>query len=312
MASVVKIKRSSVTGKSPNTSNITTGELALNLRDGKLFSSNGTNVFEVGANLASLNVTGEAIVQSANVETLVVGVGSIQVGSGSNNFTLPAGDGANNQVLVTDGNGTVTWQNQSGSGGGTANAEFIGFQYTASNNQTVFTGADNANSVLDINANSVVVFQNGIKLVGGIDFTPTSSSVVTLTAGAAANDSIEILTIKTVQNYVDVNAKITSNSELSVTNAAPVVVDSFGTLDYRTAKYLVQIKNNDNSSEYHATEVLLIHDGSSVYHTEYGTIYSNNSLASIETDINGSLVRLKVSTTVANTNVRVLRTAVTD
>ena len=49
MASTIRIKRSSVAGKSPNTSNLSTGELALNLADKKIFSSNGTSVFELGS-----------------------------------------------------------------------------------------------------------------------------------------------------------------------------------------------------------------------------------------------------------------------
>jgi len=62
MASVVKIKRSSVQGKAPTNSDITAGELALNTRDGKLFSSDGSVVFEIGANTTNLNVTNDMTV----------------------------------------------------------------------------------------------------------------------------------------------------------------------------------------------------------------------------------------------------------
>lgn len=106
MASVVKIKRSSVSGKSPNTSNITTGELALNVTDGKLFSTDGSSVFEVGANLSSLNVSTSATISNANI------TGTLSVGTGGNSFEFPASDGNSNQILVTDGSGSLTWQNQ--------------------------------------------------------------------------------------------------------------------------------------------------------------------------------------------------------
>ena len=62
MASVVKIKRSSVQGKAPTTGDITAGELALNTRDGKLYSSDGSVVFEIGANTTNLNVTSDLTV----------------------------------------------------------------------------------------------------------------------------------------------------------------------------------------------------------------------------------------------------------
>ena len=45
MASTIKIKRSSVPSKIPTTSDIATGELAINTKDRKIYSSNGTAVF---------------------------------------------------------------------------------------------------------------------------------------------------------------------------------------------------------------------------------------------------------------------------
>jgi hypothetical protein len=89
MASIVKIKRSSVQGKKPTTSEITGGELALNTRDGKLFSSDGTTTFEVGANLHSLSV----------------GTGGLTFANGS--ISLPTSDGSSDQVLMTDGSGST-------------------------------------------------------------------------------------------------------------------------------------------------------------------------------------------------------------
>jgi len=59
MATTIQIKRSSVTGNQPNTAQLAVGELGINLIDHKLFSSNGTVVFEIGSNLSALSVTGE-------------------------------------------------------------------------------------------------------------------------------------------------------------------------------------------------------------------------------------------------------------
>lgn len=91
MASVVKIKRSSVQGKAPTTSDLETGEIALNLRDKKLFSSDGSAVFEVGSNVHSISV----------------GTGGLSIGNGA--FSLPTSDGTAGQVLKTDGAGNISW-----------------------------------------------------------------------------------------------------------------------------------------------------------------------------------------------------------
>jgi hypothetical protein len=56
MSSQIRVKRSSVAGKKPNTSNLSTGELALNLSDSRLYSSNGTSIFEIGSNPDSITV----------------------------------------------------------------------------------------------------------------------------------------------------------------------------------------------------------------------------------------------------------------
>ena len=92
MSSTIRIKRSSVAGKLPNTTNLSTGELALNLTDGRLYSSNGIHIFEVGANVASLSV----------------GAGGLSVGNGA--YSFPTSDGTNGQALLSDGNGTLTFQ----------------------------------------------------------------------------------------------------------------------------------------------------------------------------------------------------------
>ena len=100
MASVVRIKRSAVAGKRPTTSNIETGELALNLTDGRLYSSDGSVIFEIGSNPG----------------TLTVGDGTFSIANGA--ITFPESDGTSGQVLSTDGSGTISWSD-AGSGGGT-------------------------------------------------------------------------------------------------------------------------------------------------------------------------------------------------
>ena len=90
MASVIKIKRSSVSGSAPNTSNIDTAELAINTADGILYSKGSGGVFEVGANVSSLTVNAQA---------------------------FPSEDGGSGQILKTYGNGTLYWTNEAGAAG---------------------------------------------------------------------------------------------------------------------------------------------------------------------------------------------------
>jgi hypothetical protein len=88
----IQLKRSSVAGKQPNTSTLSIGELALNLTDKKLYSSDGSNIFEPAANVSTINITGGL---KAN--------GSL---------------GSTGQILFTNGT-SIYWANNEG-GGGTA------------------------------------------------------------------------------------------------------------------------------------------------------------------------------------------------
>ena len=141
MASIVKIKRSSIQGKAPTTGNLETGELALNLRDQKLFSSNGTSIFEVGSNVESLH-TGQvhfsntAIISSntdltilldtdnndtsanfiikKNTATKSGGIELFKVEENgevtfNNKYTFPNSDGSTGQALITDGSGGLSF-----------------------------------------------------------------------------------------------------------------------------------------------------------------------------------------------------------
>ena len=66
MANPIQIKRTSVSGRAANTSTLTNpGELAINMTDGIMYSTNGSVVFEVGANLSSLAISGTPAINSS-------------------------------------------------------------------------------------------------------------------------------------------------------------------------------------------------------------------------------------------------------
>jgi hypothetical protein len=362
MASIVKIKRSSVQGKAPTTSDITTGEIALNIRDGKLFSSDGSSIFEVGAN------------------NTVAKIGTLTIGN-TTPFTLPTTDGSADQVLTTDGSGTVTWADSSASSATataryyndfrsftvsvanttfaisnpegtvlkvfqngirlansdyTANTTFVtldvaatpgdileieniaitteenlsykSFTYTANTNQTLFAGTDDYGVVMGTGIRGTQVFLNGVLLTANTDYTIPSTSSVSLSSGTANNDIVVITTISPASTFIDITSTTTSNSYIS-TSGAEQVVDSFAMGAYRTAKYIVQITDNANS-QYQSSEVLLLHNNSTVQVTEYASLTTDITLGTIDADISANIVRLKVTPTWANSTIKTVRTAV--
>lgn len=132
-------KRSTVSGVSPTTSDITTAELAINVADRKLFTSNGTSVFELGSNLVNLSVTGNATINAIIANGSLGSAGQVLTSNGTtlywstttgggfnngqsisvNNFVITGAFTANNsngtsgQVLTSNGTG-VYWATSSG------------------------------------------------------------------------------------------------------------------------------------------------------------------------------------------------------
>jgi hypothetical protein len=423
MASVVKIKRSSVQGKAPTTGNLETGELALNLRDQKLFSSNGSVVFEIGSNTTSShigtltvgnsspytfptsdgsenfvlktdgsgtlsfvsvasvssNTSLDNAVSTGNTTSREITVGGLTVGA----ITFPNTDGTDGQVLTTDGNGTLSFQTISS--GGASDVDFEEYIYTASLNQQSFSGADDNGDILSYVEGKLVVFLNGVSLLANTDYLASNGTSVFLTSGTSNNDIVVVHTftniayreyqytssesqqsfvgtddnnnflryspdnisvflngillikdtdylasnttsvfltspasnndVLTIQSYKQLNGQqffdgaMLSNSS-STTTATEFVVDTFNLTEYRSAKYLIQITANENDNKFQIGEVLLIHNGSSTFMTEYGTVATSSNLGTVDSDIDGDLVRLLVTPTDANTTIKVIRTTV--
>jgi hypothetical protein len=62
-----------------------------------------------------------------------------------------------------------------------------------------------------------------------------------------------------------------------------------GAAVWRSVKYQVQVTSG---SAYQFTEISIVHDGTTVYKSEYGTVLSGALLATFDADISGGNIRL--------------------
>ena len=194
MSSTIKIKRSAIAGKSPTTANLDTGELALNTSDGRLYSSTGSEIFEVGANVHSMNV----------------GTGGLSIANSS--ITFPTSDGTAGQVLKTNGSGSLSF--------GAVEAPRQTIQTIASN--TSFDTTDHNIAVVIDSAETVhITIDQSANLTVGDRFTllpiREGNIVVRLNGGDAflGHDSFE-----NVQISVYANETIAAFAERLVNEAA--------------------------------------------------------------------------------------------
>ena len=101
--------------------------------------------------------------------------------------------------------------------------------------------------------------------------------------------------------------QFTDNEVDLTTTTANQVIDSFPAASYRTSKYIIQAVCD--TVGLHSTEIILIHDGSTVYITEYGTIFTDSSLFTIDANITAGAVNLTVTPVNPNTSFDVVRTS---
>jgi hypothetical protein len=75
-------------------------------------------------------------------------------------------------------------------------------------------------------------------------------------------------------------------------NAGTATLHSFETARYRSAKYYIQISNFD-SGEFETSEVLLVHNGTSVYRTQYAKVFTGaSSLGTVGATLSSGNVNL--------------------
>ena len=128
-------------------------------------------------------------------------------------------------------------------------------------------------------------------------------------AYALANTSVQntggtILGDLTVSGSIYQKDTAVSSANTSLATITQTSIDSFAASSFRTAKYTIQVTDTI-SSRYHSTDIILIHNGSTVQKVEYATVTTSGELGTFDADINTGSVRLLFTAT--NTNNRTIR-----
>ena len=124
------------------------------------------------------------------------------------------------------------------------------------------------------------------ELIRGIEFDITNDKIVTTKAFES-------------KNIKKSDATRTSTDQFSL--------DTFAHADFRAARYIVAMSKGTN---FHSTEIMMVHDGTTVELTQYGVLL-DESLATFDADISGANVRLKCTPTSAtSTTIKFDRTVV--
>lgn len=159
--------------------------------------------------------------------------------------------------------------------------------------------------------------------VGGVTkFSVDKDGDVTLTGDLNVDgegnfeDSITIQTQPNGAGTYENNTQLqTSYVTIAAGASTSQTISTFDGSTFVTGKYLVQIKQGSN---YHSAEVLLLHDGSDVFMTEYAAIWNDSIIGTLDAAVNTGNVILTLTPTAAavaaNTQiqVRIIRTTLAD
>jgi hypothetical protein len=249
---------------------------------------------------------------SANTRAQISVSGDLAYNSSTGviSFTNDAGD----IESVTAGTGL--------SGGGTSGAVTVSLASTAVTAGSYGSSSSVGTFTVDAQGRLTAASNSSISITASqvSDFTEAAQDAVegAITAGTgvtkAYNDSANTISLSIGQD-VATNAAVTFGSvatgaitldsgtgELNTSTQVVTVntvttVDSFDKTVYRTAKYLVQVTQG---SKYTTSEVLLAHDGTDSYMSEYAVI-----------ELGASRIPMTVSTSISSGNV-LLRVTITD
>jgi hypothetical protein len=134
--------------------------------------------------------------------------------------------------------------------------------------------------------------------VGGLSISAQETGLGLKTIDSDGNEvaSLGVIDPKNLDNAINLDLDSTSQQ----------LIDSFNKLEQRTARYIIQI-GNDSSNKYHSTEILLMHNNTNVYMTEYAVLRTDSSLGEITADITGDTVRLLITPSYDNTSIKAKR-----
>ena len=253
----------------------------------------------------NLYVGGDAIVTGTiyGAVTNIKGgsIGSIPI-QASADFTAFIPLGISGQVL-TAGINTATWQSVSGLTAGTA-TNALNVAVTTTNISAVYfptfvttsSGFSQIVADLDLTYNPVT---DVLALASQTDSTSTTTGALVVSGGVGIGKSLNVNYDVTIEGSLNLNATARQSVFTDTFGAATAGLeqdlDSWSTLDYRSAKYFIQITDAGFSpARVHVTELSIFHDSSSnAYTTEYGIHYNVGTLGIFNATVATNILQFK-------------------
>lgn len=219
------------------------------------------------------------------------GLGDLLVGAGSTFIKLPP---ASNGYVLSSNTGYPSglgWTTVTGVAISTAPptvpklADLWWNSYDGS--LSIYYNDENTDQWVEVVSNNNIDFTQPIYITSAVASTSQDTGALIVDGGIGVGGAVNA-------EYLGING----NSDIfaiDLTTSSTSSNQIFHTLDsttYRSAKYLIQLKSG---SSYQVEELLVVHDGTSAYITEYAVTRSGLNLSTFDADVSGGNLRLLVT-----------------
>jgi len=144
---------------------------------------------------------------------------------------------------------------------------------------------------------------NSVKWINDVKVAKAGDTMTGKLTINVAGEGLEVANAN-VTNTLTVEALQVTTNTVTTAASGQVVLDIFPTTLLASAKYFVQA---NSGSAYHTTEIILVHEGTNVWITEYGSIQTGISLGTFNADIDSGNVRLLFNATQSINTIRSVR-----
>jgi hypothetical protein len=219
------------------------------------------------------------------------GLGDLLVGAGNTFLKLPTG--SNGYVLSSNTGypSGLGWTTVTGVAISTAPptvpklADLWWNSYDGS--LSIYYNDENTDQWVEVVSNNNIDWTQPIHITSAVASTTQDTGALIVDGGIGVGGAVNA-------EYLGING----NSDIfaiELTTSSTSTDQIFHTLDsttYRSAKYLIQLKSG---SSYQVEELLVVHDGTSAYITEYAVTRSGLNLSTFDADVSGGNLRLLVT-----------------
>ncbi len=151
----------------------------------------------------------------------------------------------------------------------------------------------------------------GINVGANVNITTSQINVGNSSVNVVVNSSMIVLNssnVVTVSTLASSLGSFVNSNTVTFTGTSSQVMDSVTLSSTRSAEYLISA-NNNTANAYQVSKILVIHDGTTAYVTEYGTMFTNTSVIGISAGANATHMFINCTPVSTNTTVKFTRFA---